>query len=78
MSTSAELTTDGRVKLMDFGLAKDTKDSKLTQTGAAVGSVFYISPEQARGNDHVDRRTGGARRGYGAGNPGHAGRRACA
>lgn len=51
------VTTDGRVKLMDFGLAKETKDSKLTQMGAVVGSVFYISPEQARGSAQVDHRT---------------------
>lgn len=51
------VTTDGRVKLMDFGLAKEAKDPKLTQMGAVVGSVFYISPEQARGSAQVDCRT---------------------
>ncbi len=51
------VTTDGRVKLMDFGLAKETKDPKLTQMGSVVGSVFYISPEQARGSADVDQRT---------------------
>ncbi len=51
------VTPDGRVKLMDFGLAKETKDPKLTQMGCVVGSLFYISPEQARGSSDVDHRT---------------------
>ncbi len=48
------VTPAGRVKLMDFGLAKDRADTKLTQVGAVVGSLYYISPEQARGRafDH--------------------------
>lgn len=51
------VTPDGRIKLMDFGLAKETKDPNLTQVGFVVGSVFYISPEQARGSADVDHRT---------------------
>lgn len=50
------ITADGAVKLMDFGLAKDRQDAKLTQTGAVVGSLYYISPEQARGLDDTDHR----------------------
>jgi len=50
------VTPEGAVKLMDFGLAKDRRDTKLTQTGAVVGSLYYISPEQARGLDDTDHR----------------------
>jgi serine/threonine-protein kinase len=39
----------GTVKLLDFGLATSGHDSELTQPGTLVGSPFYISPEQARG-----------------------------
>jgi serine/threonine protein kinase len=39
----------GNVKLLDFGLATSGHDSELTQPGTLVGSPFYISPEQARG-----------------------------
>ena len=50
------ITPEGGVKLMDFGLAKDRSETKLTQTGAVVGSLYYISPEQARGLGDTDHR----------------------
>ncbi len=47
----------GRVKLLDFGLARHVQgDSQLTQTGSILGTPAFMSPEQARG-DQVDERS---------------------
>ncbi len=43
------ITTHGLVKLMDFGIAKSTEDMQLTRPGTTMGSVYYMSPEQVRG-----------------------------
>jgi TolB-like protein/Tfp pilus assembly protein PilF len=50
------ITTDGLAKVVDFGLAKLAGQTQLTQAGSTLGTVGYMSPEQARGED-VDHRT---------------------
>jgi eukaryotic-like serine/threonine-protein kinase len=41
--------SDGRARVADFGIARATGEGSMTRTGAALGSVDYFSPEQARG-----------------------------
>ncbi len=40
---------NGQAKVVDFGIAKGLTDANLTETGTGMGTVHYVSPEQARG-----------------------------
>ena len=42
---------DGVVKLADFGIAKATEQSSITQVGSVLGTAAYLAPEQARGEE---------------------------
>ncbi|OVE80395.1 hypothetical protein BVY01_00410, partial [bacterium I07] len=50
------IDTDGRVRILDFGLARMKGVSKLTKESSTLGTVKYMSPEQLRGEE-VDHRT---------------------
>jgi Tol biopolymer transport system component/predicted Ser/Thr protein kinase len=54
-SENIMVTPKGQIKVMDFGLAKLKGTGGLTKTGTTMGTVSYMSPEQARGED-VDQR----------------------
>jgi serine/threonine-protein kinase len=43
--------TDHRVKLADFGIAKATEQSSITQAGSVLGTAAYLAPEQGRGEE---------------------------
>ncbi|UCG59067.1 MAG: serine/threonine protein kinase, partial [Phycisphaerales bacterium] len=60
--SNIKITPDGRVKVLDFGLAKTAiskstaAEPTVTQAGRVIGTPAYMSPEQARGKP-MDRRT---------------------
>jgi serine/threonine protein kinase/predicted Zn-dependent protease len=55
-SENVMLTAEGVVKITDFGLAKLKGATKLTKTGTTMGTLQYMSPEQAQGVE-VDQRS---------------------
>ena len=50
-SQNIMLTKDGKVKIMDFGLAKIKGGTQVTKVGATVGTVSYMAPEQMQGGN---------------------------
>lgn len=50
------VTPDGQAKLLDFGLARMPGDERLTRTGAQLGTVGYMAPEQVRNARGADAR----------------------
>lgn len=51
------VTANGRVKLMDFGVARLASEQHLTQTGVIIGSLHYMSPEQIKDVVNLDVRS---------------------
>jgi serine/threonine protein kinase len=55
-SSNIMITNNGKVKIMDFGLAKIKGGSEITKSTSTLGTVAYMSPEQTRG-ESIDHRT---------------------
>jgi serine/threonine protein kinase len=50
-SSNIMITRDAKAKIMDFGLAKIRGGTELTKVGSTIGTIAYMSPEQARGEE---------------------------
>lgn len=55
-SSNIMISNDGKVKIMDFGLAQLGGDHQITKMGSTMGTAAYMSPEQSVG-ENVDQRT---------------------
>ncbi|MEI7812764.1 MAG: serine/threonine-protein kinase [Ignavibacteria bacterium] len=51
------IDSSDNVKILDFGIAKILGDKGMTKTGAKMGTVYYMSPEQIRASKDIDQRT---------------------
>jgi len=51
------LTREGVLKVVDFGVSKMLNEPRLTRTGEALGTPYYMSPEQVRCEPDLDQRT---------------------
>lgn len=49
------LNKEGITKIMDFGISKSLFDKNMTKTGSKIGTVYYMSPEQIKGEDVTNR-----------------------